>query len=98
MASNRNLESCLYIRCPAPQHIFQFFPFSLRDFLLLLQLCSLLCRPPQRSTNRVCNGLLSPEDLDLSSLTPGGAVVPLVLGFKRRDNLTGVARVVCEPL
>ena len=26
------------------------------------------------------------------------AAVPFVLSFKRRDNLTGVARVVCEPL
>ena len=98
MASNRNLESCLYIRCPAPQHIFQFFHFCCGIFFCFWQLCSLLFRPPQRSTNRVCNGLLFPEDLDLSSLTPGGSVVPLVLGFKRRDNLTGVARVVGEPL
>ena len=26
------------------------------------------------------------------------AAVPFILSFKRRDNLTGVARVVCEPL
>ena len=36
---------------------------------------------------RVCNGRLFPGNLDPSSLTPGGPVVPLVRGFRRRDNL-----------
>ena len=63
-------------------------------FLCLWQLCSLLCRPPQRSLSDrdikkgVSNGLLYPGNLDPSSLTPGGPVVLLVWGFKRRrDNL-----------
>ena len=63
-------------------------------FLCLWQLCSLLCRPPQRSLSDrdikkgVSNGLLFPGNLDPSSLTPGGPVVLLVWGFKRRrDNL-----------
>ena len=28
IASNRNFESCLSIRCLAPQHIFRFFQFG----------------------------------------------------------------------
>ena len=63
-------------------------------FFCLWQLYSLLCRPPQRSTERsrwkkktrVCNGLLFPGNLD-PSLTPRGPVALLVCGFRRRDNL-----------
>ena len=63
-------------------------------FFCLWQLYSLLCRPPQRSTERfrwkkktrVYNGLLFPGNLD-PSLTPGGPVALLVCGFRRRDNL-----------
>ena len=36
LASNCNFESCMSIRCFAPQHILQFFPFLPRDFSLLL--------------------------------------------------------------
>ena len=49
IASNRNLRSCISIRCLAPQHIFRFFHFCRRFFLCLWQICSLLCRPPPRS-------------------------------------------------
>ena len=35
----------------------------------------------------VCNGLFFLGNLDLSLLTPEGPVVPLVCGFRRRDNL-----------
>ena len=89
-----NFESCRSICCLAPQHIFRFFHFRRGFFLCLWQLCSLLCRPPQRSLSDrdikkgVSNGLLFPGNLDPSSLTPGGPVVLLVWGFKRRrDNL-----------
>ena len=89
-----NFESCRSICCLAPQHIFRFFHFRQGFFLCLWQLCSLLCRPPQRSLSDrdikkgVSNGLLFPGNLDPSSLTPGGPVVLLVWGFKRRrDNL-----------
>ena len=47
-----NFESCRSICCLAPQHIFRFFHFRRGFFLCLWQLCSLLCRPPQRSTER----------------------------------------------
>ena len=47
----------------------------------------LSCLPPKRSAERSrCNGLLFPGNLDPSSLTPGGPVVLLVCGFRRRDN------------
>ena len=33
IVSNRNFESCMSIRCLAPQHIFRFFHFRYRFFL-----------------------------------------------------------------
>ena len=44
VTSNCDFESCMAIRCLASQHIFRFYHFC-RGFFL----CSLLCRPPQRS-------------------------------------------------
>ena len=38
-------------------------------------------------SDRVCNGFLFPGNLDPSSLTQGGPVVPLVCGFRRRVKL-----------
>ena len=46
LASNRNFESCMSIRCFAPQHNLQFFHFCRGFFLRLWELCSSLCRPP----------------------------------------------------
>ena len=46
VTSNRNFESYMSIRCRAPQHIFH---VCRGFFLCFWQLCSLLCRPPQRS-------------------------------------------------
>ena len=46
VTSNRNFESYMSIRCRAPQHIFH---FCRGFFFCFWQLCSLLCRPPQRS-------------------------------------------------
>ena len=37
--------------------------------------------------NRICHAILFPRILDLLSLSSGGPVVPLVCGFRRRDNL-----------
>ena len=62
--------------------------------LCLWQLCSLLRRTPQCSTERsrkkkkaVCNGFVFPGNLDPLSLTPGSPIVLLVCEFRRRDNL-----------
>ena len=52
IASNCDLESCLSVRCLAPQNIFQFFHFCRGLCVCLWQLCSLLCRPPQCFTKR----------------------------------------------
>ena len=52
IASNRNVESRLSIRCPAPQHILRSFHFCRYFFLCLKKLCSLLCHPSQCSTER----------------------------------------------
>ena len=101
IASNRNFESCLSIRCLAPKHILRFFPFLSR--VLRLPLATLLIIVSSSSTllwaievkKRFSNGLLFPRNLDL--LTPGGPIfVPLVCSFRRQDNLLAW-RVVCEP-
>ena len=39
------------------------------------------------SDRDVCDGLRFPGNLDISSLTPRGLIVPLVCGFRRRYNL-----------
>ena len=52
IASNRNVESRLSIRCPAPQHILRSFHFCRYFFLCLKKLCSLLCHLSQCSTER----------------------------------------------
>ena len=41
----------------------------------------------KKKKKRVCDGLLYPENLDPSSLSPGRPVVLLVCGFRGRDNL-----------
>ena len=41
----------------------------------------------KKKEKSVCNRLLFPGNLDPLSLTPGGPVVLLVCGFRRRDNL-----------
>ena len=46
LASSRNFESCMSIRCFPPQHILQFFLFCRGFFLRLWELCPSLCRPP----------------------------------------------------
>ena len=48
---NKNIKNRVEFnfRCLAPQLILRFFHFCRGFFLCLWQLCSLLCRPPQRS-------------------------------------------------
>ena len=88
IASNRNSESCRSIRCLAPQHIFRFFhfchgfPLPLATWLIFVSSSSTLHWASLKK-RRVCNGLLFPGNLDLSSLTPAGPVVPLVCGLRR---------------
>ena len=40
----------------------------------------------KKTKKRVCNGLFRAGNLDPSSLSPGGPVVLLVCGFRRRNN------------
>ena len=89
IASNRNSESCRSIRCLAPQHIFRFFhfchgfPLPLATWLIFVSSSSTLHWAIEFKKRSVCNGLLFPGNLDLSSLTPAGPVVPLVCGLRR---------------
>ena len=95
ITSNRNFESCMSVRYLAPQHIFRFFPFLARVFPLPLATSPIIVSSSStlhwaiEIKKGVCNGLLFPANLDPSSLTPGGPVVLLVWGFRRRDNLLG---------
>ena len=80
IASNRNLKSCLSIRCLTPQHILRFFLFLPR--LSPLPLAALLIVVSFSSTfhwaiaikkiKLVWNELLFPGNLDILSLTLGG--------------------------
>ena len=70
IASNRNFKSCLSICCLAPQHIFRLLHFYHGFSLPLATL--LIIVSPSSTLHRAI------ENLDPSSLTPGGAVVPLL--------------------
>ena len=82
------------IRCLAPQHVLRFFHFWRRFFLFLWNFayyCVFLLNAPlsdrDEKKKHLCSGLLLPGNLDPSSLSPGGPIVLLVCGFRRRDNL-----------
>ena len=88
-------ESCMSIRCLAPQHIFRFFhfgagnSFASGNFALY---CIVLLNAPlsdRDKKKKMClqYTLLFPGNLDPSSLTPGDPIVLLVCGFRRRDSL-----------
>ena len=93
IASSCNFESCLSIRCLAPQHILRFFHFFPAGFAFgfgnLAQYCVVLLNAPlsDRDIKTFLQWVTFPGNLDPSSLTPGGPVVPLVCGFRRRDYL-----------
>ena len=70
IASNRNFKSCLSICCLAPQHIFRLLHFY-RGFSLPLATLLIIVSPSSTLHRAI-------ENLDPSSLTPGGAVVPLL--------------------
>ena len=47
----------------------------------------------ERDKKNCCDAMLLPGNLDLLSQTLGGAVVPLVCGFIRRDNLPALGEL-----
>ena len=70
---------------------YNFIPFSLLPLEILPTILSssstLHWAIEIKKKKRVCNGFLFPGNLDPSTLTSWGPVVPLVCGFRRRDNL-----------
>ena len=93
IASNRNFESCMSIRCLAPQpgsrffHFCRGFPLPLATLLIIVSSSSTLFER-SRYKKRCQQWVTFSGNLDPSSLTPGAPVVLLVWGFKRRrDNL-----------
>ena len=93
IALNFNFESYTTIRCLAPQHVLRFFHFWRGFFLSLWNFahyCVFLLNAPlsdrDEKKKHLCSGLLLPGNLDPSSLSPGGPIVLLVCGFRRRDN------------
>ena len=97
VASNRNFESFLPIRCVAPQRILRFFAAGFAfafafafAFGNSARYCVVLLNAPlsdREKKKAVCNGFVFPGNLDPLSLTPGGPIVLLVCEFRRRDNL-----------
>ena len=94
IALNFNFESYMTIRCLAPQHVLRFFHFWRGFFLSLWNFahyCVFLLNAPlsdrDEKKKHLCSGLLLPGNLDPSSLSPGGPIVLLVCGFRRRGNL-----------
>ena len=65
---------------------FSGFSIFTAGFLCLWQLCSLLCRPPQRSTER--SRIIDARRCSCS----------IACGLKRRDNFLAWGDVVCELL
>ena len=63
------------------------FPLPLATLLVIVTSSSTLHWAIEIKKKSVWNGLLFPGNLDPSSLTPGGPIVLLVCGFRRRDNL-----------
>ena len=70
LASDRNFESCMSIRCLAPQHILQFFHFCRGCFLCIGNFahhCVVLLNAPLSDRDKkkklVCNGFLFPGNL-----------------------------------
>ena len=82
------------IRCLAPQHLFRFFHLCRGFFFCLWQLYSLLCRPPQRSTERSrwekrhvsAMGYFSRE-ISIHRWPQGVPLPYWFAGFRGRDNL-----------
>ena len=70
LASNRNFESCMSIRCFAPQHILQFsifaagFFFAFGNFAHRCVVLHLAIEIKKKEKKRVCNGFLFPGNLD----------------------------------
>ena len=76
IASNRNFESRLSIRCLVPQHICRFFIFANFAHYCVVLLNALLSNRDRQKG--VCRVSLSPRNLDPSPLKAGGPVTPLV--------------------
>ena len=103
LASNRNFESCMSIRCLAPQYILQFFSIFVAGVSLHWQLCSSLCRPPNaplsnRDKKKTClQWDFFPGNLGPKSVTLGGPVVLLACGSRGRDNLLAWGKLFASP-
>ena len=103
LASNRNFESCMSIRCLASQHILQFFHFCRGCFLCIGNFahhCVVLLNAPLSNRDkkkRVCIGFLFPGNLGPKSVTLGNPVVLLACGSRRRDNLLAWGKLFASP-
>ena len=98
---DRNFDSCLSIRCLAPQQILRFFfffflpqvlPFPLATVLIIASSSSMLhlatqIKKKKKKKEGVADGLRFLGNLYISSLTPRGPIVPLFWGSRRGDNL-----------
>ena len=94
LASDRNFESCMSIRCLPPQHILQFFHFCRGCFLCIGNFshhCVVLLNAPLNDWDKKKKNLSAMGFFSRKILVPlvklGGPVVLLVCGSRRRDLL-----------
>ena len=103
LASNRNFESCMSIRCLAPQYILQFFPFLSRVFLCIGNFAHhcvvlLTLHLAIEIKKKTClQWDFFPGNLGPKSVTLGGPVVLLACGSRGRDNLLAWGKLFASP-
>ena len=105
LASNRNFESCMSIRCLASQHILQFFHFCRGCFLCIGNFahhCVVLLNAPlsdrDKKKKKTCLQWVSFPGKSLSIVSDARrSRCPIGLRFQEARS-PGVGQVVCEPL
>ena len=104
LASDRNFESCMSIRCLAPQHILQFFHFCRGCFLALATLLIIVSSSLtlhlaiEIKKKKTCLQWVSSPGKSLSIVSDARrSRCPIGLRFQEARS-PGVGQVVCEPL
>ena len=103
LASDRNFESCMSIRCLAPQHILQFFHFCRGCFLCIGNFahhCVVLLNAPlsDRDKKETCLQWVSFPGKSWSIVSDARrSRCPIGLRFQEARS-PGVGQVACEPL
>ena len=101
LASNRNFESCMSIRCLAPQYILQFFHFCRGCFLCIGNFahhCVVLLNAPLSNRDKKKKTCLQWVSLPGKSWSKvSDARVLLACGSMGRDNLLAWGKLFASP-